>query len=386
LIPATLKDAAKALEEGRAKDAVSILERILEVDSEDADVLVCLGMAHLQSGDPAKAVEVLRKAESLVEDHTVFALVMGRALKAIGEFDEAEIRLREAIELEPEEPEAWSDLCKVLYVKTQYGLACDSLRQAISRFPNDTKLLGLYAMCLHRLGDYGGAAEIWESIERLQPKSIVAVSNHAYALLIQGKVNEAQHLVEKARQLDPGNYRTLILLGETGFRQGRNEEAAAFFSSVLKLEPNNTEALGRLAVLAYRSSDKEGCESYLKMLNSSLANDSESWRCFYEVYRLLDRQGEMMECLIQGTREDTGAASVWVALASEYQLQGERQLAENAWIVSFGLRGYVKVRCPNCLYEFRIRYEKNEAFDLHEGRTCPACFEIVPMPEGLASY
>ena len=386
MIHASLKDAARALEEGRAKDAVSILERILDSDGEDADILVCLGMAHLQCGDPAKAVEVLRKAESLADDHTVLALVMGRALKALGEFDEAEKYLRLAVQLDPEEPEAWTDLCKVLYVKTRYAEACDQLRRAVSRFPQDRKLLGLYAMSLHRLGDYGGAAEIWEKIERLQPQSIVAVSNHAYALLLQGRVSEAEHLIEKALQIDPDNYRTLIVLGETKFRQDRAEEAVSIFSSVLQLEPNNAEALGRLAVLAQRCRDEDGCESYLQRLKSSLAENPESWRYFHETYRLLGRTRELIDCLLKGARDDSGAAAVWVTLAAEYQIRGESKLAEDAWMISIRLRGYVKAHCPKCQYNFRIKYEENESFDISNSLTCPACFETVPMPEGLALY
>jgi Flp pilus assembly protein TadD len=384
LITATLKNAARALEEGRPKEAVSILERILESREEDADILVCLGMAHLQSGDPVKAVEVLRKAEGLAEDHAVLALVMGRSLKAIGEFDAAEKYLWLAVQLNAEEPEAWADLCKVLYVKAKYAKACNQLRKAVFRFPHDTKLLGLYAMCLHRLGDYGGASEIWEKIERLQPRSIVAVSNHAYALLLQGKVNEAEHLVEKAQQIDPDNYRTQIVLGESRFRQGHDEEAATLFLNVLELEPDNAEALGRMAVVMQRSCDKDGCESYLKRLRSSLANDPESWRHFREVYKLLGRNRELIDCLTQGAKDDGGAAAVWVALATEYQAVGESQLAEDAWMASIRLRGYVKAHCPKCQYNFRVKYEENEPFDIHENLTCPACFEAVPMPEGLA--
>ncbi len=381
-----IRDAALALEGGRAQEAVLILEDILRDNSKDGDALVCLGMAYLQMGNPAEAVDALRRAENVGEDNCVLALVMGRALKAIGEFDDSETYLRRAIRLDPDQHEAWSDLCKVLYVKADYSHAAGALRQAIAHFPDNITLHSLYAMCLYRMGDYDGAAEVWESVHRLQPDSIVAISNHAYALLIQGKVDEAMPLIERARSVDSDHYRTLILLGEVEFQRGRRSEAAAYFRRVLEQDPTKVEALGRLAILSQLEGNKRNCRKYLEMAKRSIGNDPEGWQKLFDVYQRLGWHKELMDCLISGARDDSGAAAVWIALAKEYDRDGQSQLALDAWMVSFRLRGYVKIHCPHCGHDSRGLYLENVRFDPREEQICPWCKKAIPMPEGLAPY
>jgi len=54
------------LREGKAKEAVSTLERVLEIDATDADAWNLLGSAALRAGAPARALEAFRQAVQFV--------------------------------------------------------------------------------------------------------------------------------------------------------------------------------------------------------------------------------------------------------------------------------------------------------------------------------
>jgi tetratricopeptide (TPR) repeat protein len=77
---------AIALEQGRPKDAVAHLLAAVEIKRSDADALNLLGSAYLKAGEPAKAIEPLKRAIAFVplgwtEPYTTLA----RAYQATGD-------------------------------------------------------------------------------------------------------------------------------------------------------------------------------------------------------------------------------------------------------------------------------------------------------------
>ena len=85
-----LARARKAIEMGQIDEALSILEPIVRHSYDDPDPLVYLGIAYVQAEKPQAAVSVLEDAKELVEDHPVIELFLGRALMALGRYEEAE--------------------------------------------------------------------------------------------------------------------------------------------------------------------------------------------------------------------------------------------------------------------------------------------------------
>lgn len=373
-----------ALEEGRPHDAIAALEPLVEEDDENVDALVCLGMAYVQAEMPEEAVRVLEQADKLVEQHCVVELFLGRALWALGKIDYAEDKIREAHRLDPSEPEVWLDLSRILYRKNEYREALEILQQALERFPNELELIGLYALTLYRLGDFTAATTEWAKVHRLNPDLMAAVSNYAYLLLIQNRSFEAAPFVGHANIVDPDDYRAQILLGELRFQSGEHDGAKECFSKVVNQDPANIEALSRLAVLAHLARDTEGCNHYLERAEAELGRDPESWRGLCGVYPLLGMDEKYIDCLVQWTKADRGAAAPWVALAHEYDKLGRLEYARNAWRVVFELRGYVKIRCNGCKKEARIPYDETKGFDVYQDFLCGDCGAKINMPAGLA--
>ncbi|MFB6261296.1 MAG: tetratricopeptide repeat protein, partial [Thiohalorhabdaceae bacterium] len=63
-----------------------------------------LGAAHLQQGEPRKALEKLRKAESINEEDPRVYNVMGLTYQRLGFDDKAEDAFQQALDLEPGNP------------------------------------------------------------------------------------------------------------------------------------------------------------------------------------------------------------------------------------------------------------------------------------------
>ena len=378
--------AMEALEEGHFNEAVKLLENLAELENENPDVLVYLGIAYVQTEMPAKAVDVLRKADELVEEHSVLALFLGRALKALGHLHEAETELRRAVRLDPRAQDAWRDLANVLVAKEEYAAVIQVAEEGLERFPRDAALRTLSALSLHRLGDYTVSTKEWAKVHTLRPDSLMAAVSCAHDLLLQGLYNEAHPFVAHASKLDDQDNRPKILRSELHMLREEDEAARKILQAIVDGGSPDAPVLARLAVLAHRAGNSKMRDVYISRTEDAIVDISQGWCALYYIYNHLAWTDEIVDCLVRGTLDDAGSASPWIALANVYTKLGKTENAEHAWGISFGLRRYVKIHCASCGLDMRIPYQDGHYFDLSEFRTCEKCGKTMPMPASLAIY
>ncbi|MFX0056349.1 MAG: tetratricopeptide repeat protein [Promethearchaeota archaeon] len=383
----SIKLALDALEEGRPTDAIAILEPLIDESLDyEADILMYLGIAYVQTEQPHKAVEVLERAEDLVEEHCILSMFLGRAYRALARFDDAENELSRSISLGPETPEPYADLGWVLLKKGEYARTVKILASACETFSEDLDIRAIYALSLYRLGDFTAAAEQWATMHRQEPEFMSAISNYAFLMLTLGRSYEAAPFVGRANMLAPDDYRSLILLGELRFQSGEHEGARECFQTVLEQDPENVEALSRLAILYNHLLDRTSSDDCLERAKSLVGSTPEGWRGLCYALSMIGRDEDFVNCLIEWTHVDPTSATPWVALAKHYDRIGLLEYSRNAWRVSFELREYVKILCNSCGNEVRHPYDATVGFDIYAKWICQRCGETIPMPAGLAEF
>jgi Flp pilus assembly protein TadD len=380
---AAIRKAVEAIEEDRNSDAIEILEPIANEDNPDPDALVYLGIAYVQDERPKDAVNVLRHAEELIEAHCVVSLFLGRALRSLGKYGEAESQLRKAVDLDPEDPEAWVELGKLLYSKGDYREAARILDEGILLFPEDLSLRGTLALALYRLGDLTQAGIEWAHMYRLNPDIMAAITNYAYILLLENRIEEATPLVESAYAKEPLDYRSLILKGLLALSEDKRAEAKSYFEKVLESDPDNAEALSRLAVVLHEDGNVTDSHAYLVLAEKQMGSNQECWRGLCFAYSRLGLHDKYVDCLIRWTEVDPGAAAPWIELAIEYDRMEKRSSALHAWKKSVELRGYIRVHCKACGSSFRTELKSAASFNPYESQHCTSCGNAVAMPAGL---
>ncbi|MHA1772006.1 MAG: tetratricopeptide repeat protein [Candidatus Thorarchaeota archaeon] len=377
--------AIEALEEQRFKEATVILEDLVEANGSDPELLVYLGLAYLQNEQPKKAIEVLLEANDQIENHCVVAQFLGRAYKAIHDYDCAETYLKQAISADPELYEAWLDLAEVLYFTRQYGEAARILEEAVVRFPEDPALHSLRAMSFYRLGDYTEAARAWGAVSALRPESIVALANYGYSLLFVGRVDDAKNVIVKAKEMAPDHYRTIMLEGEMAFQLRNYKTAHHAFMKALHQCPTSIEALSRLAVITHQLHDEIAAEGYLNRAKELVEEEPTSWQRLCNVHVLMKRFDELLHCLNMVIEEDTTSAAAWIALAIEEARRGHTEEAKDAWTRSIKLRGYIKTYCPQCHQHMRIPILNTTKVSLDTPVYCVYCDRELTLPEHLST-
>lgn len=383
-----LKRAIAALQNGNPHISIDLLESLLQSeidDDDDINALVYLGIAYVQAELPEKAVDILQRVEEMTEEDSIVSMFLGRALRILKRYDEAEEHLRRSIRLDSSQPDPWIDLGWILYSRTLYGDAAWALENAVGLFSDSLELRGLLALCYYRLGDFASGAHQWAEMHRIEPTLMSAISNYAYLMLIQNRPYEAAPFVGRAITIAPDDYRSLILLGELRLQSGEHEGARECLSRVLKDDPENVEALSGLGVLAHHMCNYEASREYLELAESLVNDETSSWRGLCYAYSRMGKTSSFLDCLVRWVRADPGAAAPWVELAVEYDKQSLLEHSRNAWRVVFELRHYVKITCGMCSAHLRKIYNPVEGFDIYQDVICEKCGALIPMPAGLSS-
>ncbi|MGY5853099.1 MAG: tetratricopeptide repeat protein, partial [Candidatus Thorarchaeota archaeon] len=342
------------------------------------------GIAYVQTEQPEKAIEVLKKAEDQVEDHCIPCLFLGRALKSLGRLSEAESYLRRAVSLNPGTLEPWEDLGNILFSQKEYGPAIEVLKEATNRYPESASMRGLYAICLHRLGDYTGAEKEWAAVIEMRPDSVMAAANYAYILTILGRLDEATPVIEQLGKLDATDYRYFMLKGELLFQSERLEDAKHELEKVLDNGFSRIQVVTRLAVIEHSLGNKEMSDHYLKLAEDGIDEHPQCWRGLNFTYQEIGMEDKVIDALLHGTKADKGSAAPWVALAKEYRKLGQRDEEIHAWTMSFRLRGYIKLKCQSCEKDIRMPFDKGMRVDFDLTTTCESCTAPLPLLSSLS--
>src|SRR6185503_20685753 len=240
--------------------AISAFEHATRHDPEYALAWAALGGAYSLKGAflsltdlVEQAIEIERRALSIVPDLADAHTWLGAALLNLGRTDEAMAAMREAVRLEPDNGQAHQALARAYWVgKGDFASAIPEFEKAIALNPEAGYSYLQLSLLLAWAGQLERAEEICRRAVELQEQYISGnfglqiVGAHArlgYVHYLSGKYDEA--LKEYERELafigasdHALRDRTLleinVKMGAAYLRQGRTEEAARHFGRALK--------------------------------------------------------------------------------------------------------------------------------------------------------
>lgn len=138
-----------------------------------------------------------------------------------GEFARAVDALREHLQGDPVDGDAWHVLGLSLHSLSQPAEAIDCLHYAIQFCPENPKIQSNTAGVLKSIGQLSLAQEILEATTAKFPKHVGAAVNLGTVYLEQGDLERAGKFLQQALVLDPGSSLAAMNLGNLWMRQGR---------------------------------------------------------------------------------------------------------------------------------------------------------------------
>jgi tetratricopeptide (TPR) repeat protein len=197
-----LIDARALADAGRLDEAAALCRTMLTRDVSDLAALHLLGVILLRTENAAEAVPLLAAVAEQCADAGVLH-VLGEALRAVGLVDEAVVRWRSAIGLQPDLPEPWLALGNVLLERDELAEAEHCFRSAIAARPDFVEALnnlGNALVAQHRLEE---GRQSYTTALTLRPNNAGTGFAYALALLLGGDFAEGWEHFEARRNVGP---------------------------------------------------------------------------------------------------------------------------------------------------------------------------------------
>lgn len=218
-----------------------------------ANLYVNLADAWRQTGRPDEALRVIDEGLTRLGGPFELHLARGVILDGMERVPEAEVALRKALALNPNDAEANHFLGLVLLQLDRQPEAVGYLKQALVQQPTYPKVLALLGQLELEAGRLAAAGEFLEPLFEANPGLREVQELTAYWRLQSGLAAAAQNAPAAAErhyrgglEAQPENVDLLISLGAMLLAQGRAAEAEASLVSYRRLRPNEAQGAALL--------------------------------------------------------------------------------------------------------------------------------------------
>jgi predicted CXXCH cytochrome family protein len=248
---------------GEISKAVPLYE---EATQRKPDSLVALrkwGFSLRSSGQPERAVEVLKKALAIAPDATAWH-ELGLAYVALRSKDDALSAFQKASDLDEDMAEPYNSLGAVWLESRDLARAEPAFREAIRRQPEYAEAHSNLANVLSATDRFAEARYHFEAAIRMKPSYGAARFNYALALARVRRFSEAQSQVEEELKLNSGSAEAHDLLGNLLVAQGKIRPAVQEYEEAIRLQPKFGRAHLDLGSLLAESGDVRGAIPHLQ--------------------------------------------------------------------------------------------------------------------------
>ncbi len=258
---------------GQPGAALELLSSLQSAD--DADVNALFGLAHLQLGDPARALSFLERTAAIEPSNRQRQLELAASYLRAAEFRKAVTLLRGLPHIE-EEPRRTALLIAAVGASEGIDAADKELDALLAAHPSDVALLNTASLVLAQRGEYERARALQGRALALKPDNAVTMLNSARIELAAGNA--------------PG--------------------ASARLQGILATQPDYLPARMGLAEVRMRVNDLRGAAAALEPMHKSASAAIEPRLALARIYLLDRRQQEASQVL--GRVEELGARDAGV--------------------------------------------------------------------------
>jgi TolB-like protein/Tfp pilus assembly protein PilF len=202
-----------------------------------------------------KAIDYYRRAitedPQLAEAHAR----LGKMLLYVGNIDEGEGAIFEALRLDPRLSDAHATLGVYYYATRQPGTG-DAYKRAIEFNPNNADALSNYAGWLWLQGEPENATDYYRRALEIDPMSLLRYTEFGYKLAFSGRREEAEQILSRILELFPTapGYLAAARIADA---YGAPDQAIAFSLKARLLRPDDLDIAGQLAGLHAQIGDFE---------------------------------------------------------------------------------------------------------------------------------
>jgi len=214
-----------------------------------------MGLLKYQSEKYDEAFEYLQKSIRKKPDADFPWFVKGLILEGIGNIEDAEQCYKQALTINPENPDPLINIGNIEYDRDNLDGAFEYYQKASEINPDDPEPLSNMAIICHDQKRYEDAILYNEDALRIDPTYYKALCNTGIILNDQEKWNEALVLLNRSLEINSNDWICLLNKAIALFEIGEHEAVLSICDELLSWHPNNAKILNQTGNF-FRNMDK----------------------------------------------------------------------------------------------------------------------------------
>jgi tetratricopeptide (TPR) repeat protein len=242
-------------------EALDAYNRAVQCEGDDTAALDNLAIDLTDTGQPEKAVPILKHSLAIAPSDAGAHIALGFAFEKLRELKLAETEYEKAVELAPEDPLALEDLCKALDHIDESVRAIPVCQRAATLDPRSVEKWYSFSAVLYSEKHFESRIQDARAATSRDTQSPVEWEVQALVLYRAGELAQALEAGHTAVALDPQNPAFHIGLGFIYESLRDTARAIAEERTALQIEPDNLTSMFVLAKELWNSDDAAGAEA-----------------------------------------------------------------------------------------------------------------------------
>lgn len=236
---------------------------MLEINPKDTHCLHVLALIEVQLGHCLHAIQSIEKSLEIDPNNVNVLCNYGVMLAEQKRYEEAAEALGKAIKLEPNNIEAHYHYGNILFEQSKLNEAMKCYLLVLSIQPNHIYALNNLGNVYKIFENYEEAILCYQRILALQPSFPLALNNLGLTLTAVGNFEQAMDCFQKALSLQPNYTEVLNNIGVILRLEGKFEASCLWYRQALTLRPDYEEAWNNLGNALKDKGDLDGAiEAY----------------------------------------------------------------------------------------------------------------------------
>ena len=313
----------------RTEDARAEYQKAVDLDPKMAEAYLNLGILQLDK-DPAAAVAPLRKATELLPAQSRPRVLLGLALERSGDAAGAAASFEAASRLDPNDVEAITHLAAMYLRNSRPADAELKFRQALELQPKAPFALQGLAQSLEAQKK-PEAPDAYRNYLAVQPADVAARNRLTRMLIDQQQYDAALAEIDRASAGQPPTADTLKLRADVQIAQKKIDDASVTLRQAVTLSPNDPQLHGGLGRLLLQKRDFPAAESEFKAALQFDRNNLSYWKDLSSTYYLGGNYPAALSTFDVIAKVETPNAGQWFIRALCYDKLDQVQPALDAY-------------------------------------------------------
>eukprot|EP00794_Sanderia_malayensis_P020407 gene20407-22420_t len=232
--------------------------------SNDADFFNNYGVFLGKIGKHLDSVNAYRRSIELQPAHKIALVNLGRQLKLMGRYQEAEGFYRRALKIQRDGSTLYL-LGILLYHAKRFKEAELTFSEALKRDPMNHEYMRNYATSLFEQGAKEDAIGFLQNQLNRSPDSLILINTLANFFMNSNRMKEAEKEIDSGLKVHPYDAELHFLRANLFRENGDMESALKSYKEVVKLNPKHFSALQNIGVIYHLKGFKIEAESFYKL-------------------------------------------------------------------------------------------------------------------------